>query len=324
MVPALFLIMADYEFFDLKPDTGSVLQEVLDGLAAPQKRISPKYFYDEAGSALFEEITRLPEYYPTRTEMALFDTHARAISDQLGQGGALVEYGSGSSLKIRKLLETVRPQAYVPVDISGDHLQANARALQADFPWLSLYPVCADFTQAFALPPTVQGLARTGFFPGSSIGNATPTGAQALLRTIAQTLGPGSHLLIGVDRKKDAQVLQAAYDDAAGVTAAFNLNMLAHLNRELDADFALDGFVHEAHYNETLGCVQMFLRSTRSQTVRVAGHAFTFAEGERVHTEDSYKYHPQEFEALAAVAGYERTGFWTDATDYYSVFLLRC
>lgn len=312
-----------YQYFDHKPASGSILQEVLEGLTAPAKTISPKYFYDETGSRLFEDITRLPEYYPTRTEMALFDRHAEEIGQVLQQGGALVEYGSGSSLKIRKLLETIRPQAYVPVDISGAHLQANARALQRDFPWLSLYPVCTDFTRTFPLPPPIAALARTGFFPGSSIGNSTPDGARELLRTIAATLGPDSHLLIGVDRKKDAAILEAAYDDAAGVTAAFNRNMLVHLNRLTGSDFDPDAFKHEARYNERLGCVQMHLRSLATQTVAIDGQRIEFAAGERIHTEDSYKYHPQEFQALAAEAGFVQAGFWTDADALYSVFLLR-
>lgn len=311
-----------YEFFDLKPAKGSMRSEVREGLLSQQKRISPKYFYDESGSELFEEITRLPEYYLTRTEMALFDEHAEAIAEPLGHGGALVEYGSGSSLKIRKLLETVRPDAYVPVDISGDHLEANARALQADFPWLSLYPVCTDFTAAFALPPPVQTLAKTGFFPGSSIGNFPPDTAAALLSNIAATLGQGSHLLIGIDRKKDAARLEAAYADAAGVTAAFNRNMLTHLNETLGSNFDVSAFDHEARYNEALGCVQMFLRSTRAQRVQIDDIEVSFEAGERIHTEDSYKYHPEEFEALAARGGFTRRGFWTDDNDDYSVFLL--
>lgn len=311
-----------YEFFDLKPAQGSMRSEVREGLLADQKRISPKYFYNESGSELFEEITRLPEYYLTRTEMALFDEHADTIAEQLGQGGVLVEYGSGSSLKIRKLLETVRPDAYVPVDISGDHLESNARALQADFPWLSLYPVCTDFTAAFALPPPVQQLAKTGFFPGSSIGNFPPDTAAVLLANIAMTLGQGSHLLIGIDRKKDSGRLEAAYADAAGVTAAFNRNMLTHLNETLGTNFDASAFEHEAHYNEVLGCVQMFLRSTRAQRITLDDAVITFEAGERIHTEDSFKYHPAEFEALAARGGFAQRGFWTDDNDDYSVFLL--
>lgn len=311
-----------YQYFDLKPATGSMRAEVIAGLQQPQKRISPKYFYDESGSELFEDITRLPEYYLTRTEIALFDDNSEAIASHLGHGGCLVEYGSGSSLKIRKLLETVRPEAYVPVDISGDHLQSNARALQKDFPWLSLYPVCTDFTAAFALPAPVQGLAKTGFFPGSSIGNFEPEAAVGLLSNIRSTLGVGSHLLLGVDRKKSAVQLEAAYDDAAGVTAAFNLNMLTHLNETIGADFDVAQFKHEAIYNAAEGCVQMFLVSKASQVVHIDEVAIEIAAGEKLHTENSHKYHPEEFEALAARAGFAKTAFWTDAQDWYSVFLL--
>lgn len=311
-----------YEYFDLKPETRSVRAEVLRGLSKPEKTISPKYFYDEVGSQLFEQITELPEYYLTRTEIALFDTYSDAISAYLGHGGALVEYGSGSSRKIRKMLESVRPVAYVPVDISGDHLQENAKSLQKDFPWLSLYPVCTDFSAAFALPAPVRALEKTGFFPGSSIGNFEPESAVGLLSNIRATLGSGSHLLLGVDRKKDKALLEAAYDDAAGVTAAFNLNMLTHLNETLGADFDLQAFQHEAHYNSELGCVQMFLRSLCAQSVDIGGAQLSFAKDELIHTENSFKYHPDEFEALALRAGFAKTDFWTDANSWYSVFLL--
>ena len=312
-----------YQFFDLKPAMGSMRAEVLAGLTRAGKQISPKYFYNESGSGLFEEITRLPEYYLTRTEIALFEAHSAAIAEQVGQGGCLVEYGSGSSLKIRKLLETVRPEAYVPVDISGDHLQNNARALQADFPWLSLFPVCTDFTAAFALPAPVQGLSKTGFFPGSSIGNFEPTAAVQLLGNICATLGAGGYLLLGVDRKKDTALLEAAYDDAAGVTARFNLNMLTHLNDTLGADFAVDQFSHRASYHPALGCVQMFLVSDCEQQVRIDDTVLEFAKGEAIHTENSFKYHPEEFAALASRAGFEQTAFWTDSQQHYSVFLLQ-
>ncbi|MFK7915326.1 MAG: L-histidine N(alpha)-methyltransferase [Pseudomonadales bacterium] len=312
-----------YQFFDLKPAMGSMRSEVIAGLQQSNKQISPKYFYNESGSELFEEITRLPEYYLTRTEIALFEAHSAAIAEHLEQGGCLVEYGSGSSLKIRKLLETVQPEAYVPVDISGDHLQSNARALQADYPWLSLYPVCTDFTAAFALPAPVRGLSKTGFFPGSSIGNFEPAAAVQLLTNICATLGSGSHLLLGVDRKKDAAQLEAAYDDAAGVTAAFNLNMLTHLNTTLGADFDISKFRHRASYNQDLGCVQMFLTSTCAQQVAIGDVVIEFAQDEAIHTENSFKYLPEEFAELAGRAGFEQAAFWTDEQDWYSVFLLR-
>lgn len=310
------------EYFDLKPRTADMREEVLAGLARAPKYLSPKYFYDETGSELFEEITRLPEYYLTRTEMALFDAYLGDIADALGADVCLVEYGAGATLKIRKLLERVRPAAYVPVDISGDHLLAQARELHADYPWLDVFPTCADFTAPFPLPGPVAGLARVGFFPGSSIGNFTPEDAGSFLRNVHATLGSGGRLLVGIDRKKSRAVLEAAYNDSAGVTAAFNLNALEHLNRRLGADFDPGAFRHEAVYNEAEGCIQMFLVSQVAQTVRVAGRTFDFAEGEAIHTENSYKYHPHEFEALSRANGFEVDTWWTDEAERFALFLL--
>lgn len=312
-----------YQFLDQKPQLGSMRDEVVAGLSATPKTLSPKYFYDAVGSELFEQITELPEYYLTRTEIALFDRYSDAIADAVGRGGCLVEYGSGSNRKIRKLLESAAPAAYVPVDISGEHLEQNARALQADFPDLALYPICADITEPFALPLAVAGLTKIGFFPGSSIGNFEPRAAVRLLKIIRDTLGAGQYLLLGIDRKKDPSVLEAAYDDAAGVTAAFNLNSLSHLNDQLGADFDLTAFQHRASYNETLGCVQMFLQAKSAQRVHIDGAVIEIAAGEHIHTENSFKYHPQEFEALAAEAGYGKEAFWTDDKERYSVFLFK-
>ncbi|MEM6707516.1 MAG: L-histidine N(alpha)-methyltransferase [Pseudomonadota bacterium] len=312
-----------YQFYDRKPERGSMRDEVLDGLRSEPKALSPKYFYDAEGSALFEAITELPEYYLTRTELSLFDSQAASIAAAVDEGGCIVEYGSGSNLKIRKLLETTRPAAYVPVDISSEHLQDNARELQRDFPMLAVYPVCADITRPFALPEEVAWLTKIGFFPGSSIGNFDPPGAVQLLETIRSTLGPAQYLLLGVDRKKDPAVLERAYDDAAGVTARFNLNVLRHVNERLDADFQLDQFRHVAQYNADIGAVQMFLESTVAQRVRIGDATIEFARGERVHTENSFKYEPEEFETLAAQAGYASRALWTDPAEYYALFLLQ-
>lgn len=314
---------AAFELTDLQPALGRMREEVLGGLRSSEKTLSPKYFYDAEGSVLFEQITDLPEYYLTRTEIALFDTHSAAIAAVIGQGSCVVEYGSGSNLKIRKLLEATAPAAYVPVDISREHLEVNARALQADFPALDLYPICTDITTPFELPAAVAQLTKIGFFPGSSIGNFEPPAAIKLLATIRTTLGQGQYLLLGVDRKKDRAVLEAAYDDAAGVTAAFNRNILKHLNDALDGDFEPDAFRHVAEYNAAMGCVQMFLESTRAQTVTLAGEQISFADGERIHTENSFKYHPSEFEQLAGQAGFAVNQFWTDADELYGLFLLR-
>lgn len=312
-----------FELFDLKPKVAGMREEVLAGLTAEPKRLPPKYFYDQRGSELFEQITRLPEYYLTRTEMTLFDAHLDAFADALGDGFCLVEYGSGSSRKIRKLLERVRPAAYVPVDISGVHLEAEARALHADYPWLDVFPTCADFTRPFELPPPVRDLPRVGFFPGSSIGNFDPSGAVEFLVSARTTLGAGARFLIGVDRKKDPAVLEAAYNDAAGVTAEFNRNVLRHINERLGADFDPDAFDHQARYDVALGCIQMFLVSRGEQTVQIAGSTIRFAAGERIHTESSFKYAPEEFEALATRGGFRREACWTDADARFALFLLR-
>ena len=314
---------AAFQFFDFKPPSADMLREVLSGLTGDRKRISPKYFYDERGSALFEAITRLPEYYLTRTELRLFDRCLPEVRDAIGEGGCVVEYGAGSSLKIRRLLEAVRPDAYLPVDISRGHLERTAADLHADYPWLKVYPTCADLTDPLELPEIVAGYHKVGFYPGSSIGNFEPEAARRFLGNVAASLGSGAHLLIGVDRKKDRGVLEAAYNDAAGVTSDFNLNVLNHLNDELNADFDPGAFSHRAHYNESQGCIQMFLESRREQTVRVNGTAIEFDRGETIHTENSYKFDLEEFKALAAAGGFTCAAVWTDPDEYFSLFLLQ-
>ena len=296
-------------------------EEVLEGLLAPQKTLSPKYFYDERGSRLFDEITHLPEYYPTRTETALFETHSAEIAQHFSGDVTLIEYGSGSSRKIRALLEAMRPAAYVPLDISGEHLEASAKTLQADYDWLDIYAVCADYSQEIKLPEAIPLNQPMAFFPGSSIGNFTPEGAQAFLVRARALMGDQGKLLIGIDRKKDKAVLELAYNDAAGVTAAFNLNVLTHLNRELDGNFELDGFAHRAIYNEQVGSIQMFLQSLKPQQVTLAGEQIEFAVGEQIHTENSFKYDPEQFAELAAKSGWAQELHLTDAQDYFSVFL---
>ena len=312
-----------FEYFDLKPPAADMRAEVLAGLAARPRSLSPKYFYDETGSRLFEQITELPEYYLTRTEMALFDAHLDDLAAALGSGRCVVEYGSGSSVKIRKLLEGIRPSAYVPVDISGEHLLAQARALHADFPWLDVYPTCVDFTAPFALPAPVAGMPTVGFFPGSSIGNFEPAAAEAFLGNVHETLGRDGRLLIGVDRKKPAAILEAAYNDARGVTADFNRNVLAHINDRLGADFDLAAFAHRAHYAADPGCVQMFLESLVDQTVHIGDVAIEFRAGERIHTENSFKYHPDEFAALARRSGFDTETWWSDESERFALYLLQ-
>lgn len=313
----------NYAFYDFKPAEFDIADEVLAGLSAAPKFISPKYFYDELGSALFERITQLDEYYITRTEMALFDQHLAAVADHLGEEVCLIEYGSGSSLKIRKVLEAITPMAYVPVDISLDHLLHNAQGLHADYPTLHVYPVCADITQPFELPEEVQSLNKVGFFPGSSIGNFDPHAAVDFLANVRACVGGGGYLLAGVDRKKSKSILEQAYNDDQGVTAAFNLNVLAHLNAVLNADFALDQFRHVARYNAAEGCIQMFLQSVSNQSVRVAGQTVTFNQGELIHTENSYKYSEAEFIELAGRAGFSPVEVWSDSQAWFSLYLLR-
>ena len=313
----------DFRFIDNQPTATDMAAEVLAGLSRSPKQISPKYFYDANGSELFEAITDLDEYYLTRTELKLFDQHLPAIAERLGDQVCLIEYGSGSSLKIRKVLEEVTPKAYVPIDISAEHLKENAWALHQDYPQLHVYPICADLTQGFDLPEETKGMTKVGFFPGSSIGNFEPVEAQAFLSVVHDTVGPGGGLIIGVDRKKDTQMLERAYNDARGVTAEFNLNLLRHLNDKLDSDFDPARFQHKAIYNPALGCIQMFLTSQADQVVRINGATVAFADQEEVHTENSYKYHPQEFLDLCARAGFQAEASWSDDQDYFSLFLLR-
>lgn len=298
----------------------SFAAELAAGLRATPRRVSPKWFYDAAGSRLFERICELPEYYPTRTELALLARHAGAMAAHIGPGAEIVEFGAGASRKVRLLLDALEaPRRFVPVDISGEHLAEAAAALRADYPRLDVQPLAADFTAGLALPPAAGR--RVGFFPGSSIGNFEPDAAAALLRRFAGWLGGGG-LLIGVDLVKDPAVLHAAYSDAAGVTADFNLNLFARANRELGADFDLDAWAHSAFYNAPLRRIEMHLVSRRRQTVRFGGERFDFDEGDSVHTENSYKYTVDGFRALAAGAGFAPRAVWVDAARRFSLHWL--
>ena len=314
--------MSEYAFFDHHPKQADLLQDVLGGLSEAQKTLSPKFFYDEAGSKLFEEITRLPEYYLTRTELGIFDAFEQQMREALDHTDCIVEYGSGSNLKIRRLLEIARPSAYVPLDISSAHLQDNARALHRAYPEISVYPVCADFTGAIELPPQVSAMQKTGFFPGSSIGNFEPRLAAGFLANIAETVGAGGQLLIGVDCKKPAEILEPAYDDAQGVTAAFNLNMLKNLNDQLGSNFDVSGFTHRATYNEEAGRIEMYLVARRAQTVAIGDATVAFRAGEEIHTENSYKYAVDEFLSLSASAGFRPVEIWQDEQKWFAIYLL--
>ncbi|HEY4940381.1 MAG TPA: L-histidine N(alpha)-methyltransferase [Rhizomicrobium sp.] len=293
---------------------------LLEGLHRPIKRIPSKFFYDAAGSELFERITELPEYYPTRTELGILKAHAAEIARLIGPDAELVEFGAGALRKVRLLLDVLKsPRAYVPVDIAGDYLMDVVRRLEGDYPGLRLHPVVADFTRPLALGVLGSGAShRAGFFPGSTIGNFTRADAVQFLRHTRATLGGGG-LLIGVDLVKDPAILHAAYNDADGVTEAFNKNLLVRANRELDADFDLGAFAHYACYNPVAQRIEMYLVSLAAQRVRVAGETIRLAQGEAIHTEDSHKYTLDGFRALAAEAGYAPRKVWTDPARLFSL-----
>lgn len=296
--------------------------DLLAGLSARPRSLSPKWFYDHRGSELFEQICELPEYYPTRTELALLERHAADMAKQIGPLAEVIELGAGAVRKVRILLRALdRPAGYVPIDISGDFLLPAATALKASMPGLAVRPLVADFTQDIELPKRQGPGPRVGFYPGSSIGNFDPPQATLLLRRLATWLDGG--LLIGVDLVKAPQLLHAAYNDAAGVTAEFNLNLWARANREAGADFMLDQWLHWAFYNAPLQRIEMHLISRRPQRVRIAGHSFDFAEGDSVHTENSHKYTVEGFQQLARSAGWKPAGVWTDPGGNFSVHWLQ-
>ncbi len=296
--------------------------DVIDDLSRRPKRLSPKYFYDAAGSELFEQITLLPEYYPTRTELSILRDRGSAISAIIPKGAALVEFGAGATTKVRQLLSRCAVEAYVPVDISGDFLEAQADALRKDFPDLDVYPVAADFSAPFALPNPVRAMPKVGFFPGSTLGNFEPHEACAFLRSARDILGERAQMVIGVDLEKDERVLYDAYNDSAGITARFNLNVLHRINRELGGNFDLSAFTHRAIYNRDRQRIEMHLISRKTQAVRVLGHRFSFRAGETIHTESSYKYSLERFAALARGAGWRPRESWTDSAGMFSVHAL--
>jgi len=294
------------------------LADVLHGLALPQRAIPPRWFYDRQGSELFEQITCLPEYYLTEAERQILSCQMGQIAAVLGRGRMVVEFGSGSSSKTPLLLAAVEPSSYVPIDISGEFLRESARSLAADFPRLPIHPIAADFTGSVALP--IDGCARLGFFPGSTIGNLDEADAVDLLRHFGQLLGREALLLIGFDRRKSTDILIPAYDDAQGVTARFNLNLLARINRELGGNLDLDAFAHEIRWNDGRSRIEMHLRARRDQSFEVAGRAFQMRAGETIHTENSYKHHPRAAALLLRAGGWEPLGEWTDAQQQFSVF----
>ena len=302
-------------------DVSAFEADVIEGLRATPKRIPAKYFYDAAGSQLFERITELPEYYPTRCELGILRDHAAEIADLIPEDAALVEFGSGSTRKVRILLRAARGLGcYVPVDISGEMLQREAAELRRDFPGLNVLPLVADFCFPFELPPEAKiAPARIGFFPGSTIGNFEPHQAAEFLRHAGRMLGPLAGLIVGVDQIKPVTVLNAAYNDAAGVTAQFNLNLLTRINRELGGTFKFDRFEHYAFYNRERQRIEMHLASLKHQTVKVAGETFDFHAGETIHSENSYKYSVASLSALARSVGWQPAGAWSDDRNYFSI-----
>lgn len=294
-------------------------RDVIDGLTRQPKQLPPKYFYDEAGSELFEQITVQPEYYPTRTELGILHDRGADIAAIIPNGAALVEFGAGATTKVRLLLDRCAFDAYVPVDISGAFLNGQANALRKDFPQLAVHPVVADFTTPFALPDAVKAMPKVGFFPGSTLGNFEPHEACAFLRSARTILGDGATMIIGVDLEKDEQLLRDAYNDAAGVTGKFNKNVLVRINRELGGNFDLSGFAHRAIYNRERHRIEMHLVSLKAQTVRILGRSISFRAGETIHTESSYKYSVERFHALARGAGWAPRASWIDDSSMFSV-----
>jgi dimethylhistidine N-methyltransferase len=305
--------------------TGTFLHDVLHDLSLPNKRLPCKYFYDEIGGQLFERICNLEEYYPTRCELEILERYGTGMAERIGEGVVLVEYGSGSSRKTRLLLNQLRrPAAYCPVDINGEQLRETGRTLARLYPNLEVHPIEADFSRSLSLPAALRSAPRrVVYFSGSTIGNFAPRAARQLLRRIAALCGRGGGLLIGVDLKKDPQILHAAYNDCPGVTAAFNLNLLARMNRELGADFVIDAYRHYAFYNPIPGRIEMHLISQASQTVHIGSVVFSLVEGESICTEYSYKYSLDDFAELAGAAGLQVEQVWLDHQRLFSVHYLR-
>jgi dimethylhistidine N-methyltransferase len=314
-----------FGFHDLAPSEENFRDAVFAGLNRTPKSLPCKFFYDERGSELFVRICEVPEYYLTRTEIAILEEFAGAIARQIGAHCRLVEFGSGASVKVRILLAALdRPAAYIPVDISRELLREAAAQLAADFPGLPVVAVCADYTRPFQLPPVAGSPGkRVGFFPGSTIGNFEPEAVVRFLRNCAELLGPKGEMLVGADLKKDPAILDAAYNDRAGTNAAFNLNLLERINRELGGDLNTDRFAHVAFYNAEQGRMELYLKSLADQRATIAGRRFRFAAEELIHTENSYKFAVDEFHALAERAGFAPVHTWTDRNELFGVYYLR-
>ncbi|RSU61645.1 L-histidine N(alpha)-methyltransferase [Sphingobium yanoikuyae] len=298
-------------------------RDILAGLARSPKATPPIWFYDRRGSELFEDITDLPEYYPTRTETALLAGHGEAFAAAIGSGRAVVEFGAGSARKTPHLLRAINPAAYVPIDISGDFLRTSSAELASAFPGLPVLPLVGDFTGTLALPDAIDGLPRLGFFPGSTIGNSEPDTAVDLLRAMRRLLGDEAMLLIGMDRIKDSDRLIAAYDDEAGVTAAFNRNLLVRINRELEGDLPVDAFAHRAIWNDEKARIEMHLEATEPLHFHVAGQCFHMKAGETIHTESSHKYGARDERLLLRAGGWEPMAEWMDPDGLFALVLAK-
>lgn len=307
------------QLFDQQPDTSANLNEILAGLKQPQKTLSPRFFYDTQGSELFEKITQTPEYYPTRTERRLLSDNADAIAQCCGERCVLIEPGSGSSEKVRLLLDTVRPDTYVPIDIAGEFLTDVTQALGEEFPWLDIKALCADFAHVDLAELALPQQQRVAFYPGSTIGNMTPEEAKTFLAQVADWVGPSDGLILGVDLHKDSDILNRAYNDAAGITEAFNKNALRNLNRLVGANFDVEKFQHQAFYNQELQRIEMHLVATEDHLVTIGGHVVTFRENETIHTENSYKYTIAGIEQLASAAGWALQHTWMDENQLFSL-----
>jgi dimethylhistidine N-methyltransferase len=312
------------EWIDLRVQQLDFVGDVVAGLGETPRRIAAKYFYDTAGSDLFEQITELPEYYLTRTELSILRHDAPAMVAHFGSRHALVEFGSGSSTKVRLLLDAAGPQTatYMPIDLSAEFLRESALSIAAAYPALEVIAVCADYTALPLIPESSATGKRVVYFPGSTLGNLEPSEAKRFFQHTASILKPRDGMLIGVDLRKSTSILNAAYNDSKGVTAEFNLNLLRRLNRELDAGFDVDSFEHVAFYNEEEGRIEMHLRATRAQQVEVSGHRFDVAAGELIHTENSYKYDEASFGRLLAGSGFEMKASWTDEGSNFAVHYL--
>jgi dimethylhistidine N-methyltransferase len=309
-------------FHNHKPRTLSLYDAVVSGLSKSDKSLPPKFFYDQRGSELFDRICEQPEYYLPTVERRMLSTLAGEITALTGRGRVVIEPGAGSASKVRLLLDNLQPSAFVPMDISFDYLKSSAMMLAQEYPWLPIHAACVDFTHSLPIPSEVPKGPRLLFFPGSSLGNFTPGEARDFLRLVHDTVGSGGMMLIGVDTKKSEHVLNAAYNDAAGLTADFNLNLLQRMQQELNADIDLDVFEHLAFYNDEEGRIEMHLMSTQQQTLRLNGHRFEFKKGETLHTENSYKYSPSEFIDLVTENGFTEVRHWVDEDGLFAIYLV--